>query len=98
MNMTYEALKALVANNRSYRRFDGTRAVTGEEMEQMIDRMALGQAITRMSEFWQKIVALRYYRNLTQQQTADALGVTQVKISREEKKIVEFLRGELSPK
>ena len=37
MNMTYEALKALVSQNRSYRRFDGTRAVTGEEMEQMID-------------------------------------------------------------
>lgn len=37
MNMTYEALKALVAQNRSYRRFDGTRAVSGEEMEQMIE-------------------------------------------------------------
>ena len=37
MNMTYEALKALVAQSRSYRRFDGTRAVTGEEMEQMIE-------------------------------------------------------------
>ncbi|MBO5938013.1 MAG: sigma-70 family RNA polymerase sigma factor [Clostridia bacterium] len=68
------------------------------EMEQMIDKMALGQAIGRMSEFWQRIVALRYYRNLTQQQTAEALGVTQVKISREEKKIVEFLRGELVEK
>ena len=66
-----------------------------EEMERMIDRMALGQAIGRMPEFWQQIVALRYYRNLTQQQTAQTLGVTQVKISREEKKIVEFLRGEL---
>ena len=66
-----------------------------EEMEKMIDRMALGQAIGRMSEFWQQIVAFRYYRNLTQQQTAELLGVTQVKISREEKKIVEFLRGEL---
>lgn len=66
-----------------------------EEMERMIDKMALGQAIGRMPEFWQKIVALRYYRNLTQQQTAQSLGVTQVKISREEKKIVEFLRGEL---
>ena len=68
------------------------------ELEQMIDRMALGQAIGKMPEFWQRIVALRYYRNLTQQQTAEVLGVTQVKISREEKKIVEFLRAELVPK
>ena len=65
------------------------------EMEQMLDRMALGQAIGRMPEDWQKIVTLRYYRNFTQQQTAEHLGVTQVKISREEKKIMEFLRGEL---
>ena len=65
------------------------------EMEQMIDRMALGQAIGKMPESWQKIVTLRYYRNFTQQQTAERLGVTQVKISREEKKIMEFLREEL---
>lgn len=37
MNMTYEALKALVAQSRSYRRFDGNRPVTAEEMEQMIE-------------------------------------------------------------
>lgn len=68
------------------------------EMEQMIDRMALGQAIARMPETWQKIVTLRYYRNFTQQQTAEHLGVTQVKISREEKKMMEFLRAELAGK
>ena len=69
-----------------------------EEMERLVDNMALGQAVSRMPDFWQQIVALRYGRNLTQQQTAKILGVTQVKISREEKKIVEFLRAELVPK
>ena len=39
---------------------------------------------------------LRYYRNLTQQQVAQRLGLTQVKVSREEKKILAFLRQELS--
>ena len=33
---------------------------------------------------------------MTQQQTANALGLTQVKISREEKKILAALRQELS--
>jgi DNA-directed RNA polymerase specialized sigma subunit len=33
---------------------------------------------------------------MTQQQTADALGLTQVKVSREEKKILAALREELS--
>jgi len=41
-------------------------------------------------------VLLRYFRNRTQQQTADFLGLTQVKVSREEKKILTFLRGEMT--
>jgi len=45
---------------------------------------------------WRKILLLRYFRDRTQQQTADLLGLTQVKISREEKKILAFLRGEMS--
>ena len=59
------------------------------------DKIALRAAIARMPLLWRKILLLRYYRDRTQQQTADALGLTQVKISREEKKILAFLRGEL---
>jgi DNA-directed RNA polymerase specialized sigma subunit len=49
-----------------------------------------------MQPLWQKIVLLRYYRNHTQQQVAEQLGLTQVKISREEKKIVAYLCEELT--
>ena len=66
-----------------------------DEFERLRDRIAISEAIKKMPELWQKIVLLRYYRDRTQQQTADALGLSQVKISREEKKIVEFLRCEL---
>lgn len=65
------------------------------DIERILNKIALGQAVSRMPSEWQKIVILRYYRNRTQQQTADSLGLSQVKISREEKKIIEFLRGEL---
>jgi len=44
------------------------------------------------SPMWKKIIVLRYYRNLTQQQTAERLGLSQVKVSREEKKILRTLR------
>ena len=67
-----------------------------DELERIRDRIAIGEAIAQMPEDWKKIVLLRYYRNMTQQQTADNLGLSQVKISREEKKIVEFLRDKLS--
>lgn len=66
------------------------------ENELLCDRIALAQSIGRLPPVWRKIVLLRYYRNKTQQQTADALGLTQVKVSREEKKILAFLREELS--
>ena len=49
-----------------------------------------------MPLLWRKIVALRYDRDLSQDETARILGLTQVKISREEKKIFEYLRRELS--
>ena len=65
------------------------------ESERICDHVALSQCIHRLPELWQKIVLMRYFRNMTQQQTANALGLTQVKISREEKKIFECLRKEV---
>jgi len=66
------------------------------ESERICDRIALSQCINRLPPLWRQIVMLRYYRNMTQQQTAAALGLTQVKISREEKKILAAMREELS--
>ncbi len=65
------------------------------EIDRLCDRIALGQAMAKMPPLWRKIVVLRYYRNQTQQQIATALGLTQVKVSREEKKILAFLREEM---
>ena len=64
-------------------------------IERISDHIALGQAISHMPPLWRQIVLLRYYRNMTQQETAGVLGLSQVKVSREEKKIITFLRGEL---
>ena len=70
---------------------------SAEELLRMEDKIALGQAISRLSEDHRKIILLRYYRGYTQQETAVRLGLNQVKISREEKKIIIHLRRELSP-
>ncbi len=69
---------------------DGT-----EELERLSDHIALAQSIAKMQPMWRRIILLRYYRNMTQQQTADSLGLSQVKVSREEKKILAFLRTEM---
>lgn len=69
---------------------------SADELEAMTDRIALTQAINKMPGMWRKIVLLRYYRNMTQQQVAGLLGLSQVKVSREEKKIMSFLREEMA--
>ncbi len=65
------------------------------DSERLIDRIALSEAISGMPPIWQKIVTFRYYRGMTQQEVANILCVTQVKISREEKKILEYLKNEI---
>ena len=63
-----------------------------DEMEQLRDRIALSQVINQLDPTWRKILIFRYYRNMTQHQTAQLLGLSQVKVSREEKKILSHLR------
>lgn len=60
------------------------------------DRFALRMAIENLSQSQRKLIILRYFRDMSQTETAKILGITQVKVSREEKKIMELLRKELS--
>lgn len=65
-------------------------------IERRLEQMELAEAIGRLPPLWRKILYLRFYGELSQQQTADKLGLTQVKISREEKKIFSSLREALT--
>ena len=71
-------------------------AESEQESERICDRVAIAQSINHMPPLWRQIVILRYYQGMTQQQVADRLSLTQVKVSREEKKLLAFLREELS--
>jgi RNA polymerase sigma factor, sigma-70 family len=64
-------------------------------IESLTDKIALSEAVKKLPELQRQILLLRYGRELSQQQTGDILGLTQVKISREEKKILEKLRDVL---
>ncbi len=66
------------------------------ETDMLVERMALSGAIKKLSPMWKSILSLRYDRELSQQKTAEILGLSQVKVSREEKKLLAFLRNELS--
>lgn len=66
-----------------------------DELQRETERLALSQIIASLPPQWRQIVLLRYYSNMTQQQVADRLGLSQVKVSREEKKIMAYMRKEL---
>ena len=59
------------------------------------DRVSLHQIISTLEPNDRQLIFLRYYRNLTQVQTAKLLGITQVKFSRREKKILSVIREKM---
>lgn len=67
----------------------------GQE-ERLIERVALRETISRLPEREQKVISLRYFHSMTQDSAARVLGVSQVQVSRLEKRAVESLRQMLS--
>lgn len=59
------------------------------------DKLALKEVINRLSKREQLIVYLRYFKDQTQSEVAKRLGISQVQVSRLEKKILSMIRKEL---
>lgn len=64
----------------------------GEMEEEIVERIALREAIACLSEREQLVIKLRFFHGLTQEKTSKIIGVSQVQISRIEKKALEALR------
>jgi RNA polymerase sporulation-specific sigma factor len=65
---------------------------SGQE-EALLNRVVVQQLLGMLEQEEQRIIILRYFENLTQQAVAAQLGMTQVQVSRREKKILRKLRG-----
>ena len=63
--------------------------------EAIVDTLALRQIMKELSPNDRALLELRYFRELTQAKTAKALGMTQVQVSRREKKLLSMMRKEL---
>ena len=61
----------------------------------VVERIALKEALSKLPDEQKKIMALRYIKGFSQTKTADILGLSQVRISRQEQKIFAFLRQEI---
>lgn len=62
----------------------------------LIDKIVLKDAIERLNERDKKIILLRYYKGSTQMQVAKILGISQVQVSRIEKKVLSDMRRMLA--
>lgn len=64
--------------------------------EEITDRLSLDQALCTLEPTDRQLIFLRYYQSKTQVQTAKALGMTQVQVSRREKKILAKMKEQLT--
>ena len=73
----------------------GSTIFDEDEQTREFDKLSLNMAIEKLGEWQRKLIILRYFKDLSQTETAKCLGVTQVKISREEKKILKILKEKM---
>lgn len=66
-----------------------------DRISEFTNSFALRQEVSSLPEFERRLIELRYYREFTQVNTAKILGVSQVTVSRCEKKILEKLRVQM---
>ena len=68
---------------------------SGNEEEGMVERITLRSAVSALPERERQVILLRYYKGLTQVDTARVLEVSQVQISRLERRALDRLRREM---
>ncbi len=61
--------------------------------DEITKKLAVSEALKQLNDNEQKIINCRYFLHLTQRKTAEALGMTQVQVSRAEKKILLKLKS-----
>ncbi len=67
-----------------------------DEMANIIDKIALKDLINNLKDREKQIILLRYYRGKTQSQVSKMLGITQVQVSRIERKVLDYMKTKLA--
>ncbi|MFD2672836.1 RNA polymerase sporulation sigma factor SigF [Marinicrinis sediminis] len=70
--------------------------ISDDSQDNWFDKIALHEAIGGLTEREKLIVYLRYYRDQTQSEVASRLGISQVQVSRLEKKILKSIRNQIA--
>ncbi|MDE7197417.1 MAG: sigma-70 family RNA polymerase sigma factor, partial [Lachnospiraceae bacterium] len=71
------------------------RAGEDAEKEKILNHMLLEQLLGMLSETESQLIRMRYFQDKTQVEVAKTLGISQVQVSRMEKRILQRLRREV---
>lgn len=69
---------------------------SAEEDDEIVDKIALKEALSNLDTKSRQIILLRYFKDKTQVQVAKMLGISQVQVSRIEKKVLKLMKERLS--
>lgn len=67
-----------------------------DEATMIIDKISIKELIENLNTREKEIIMLRYYKEKTQTEVAQILGITQVQVSRIEKRILTSMRSKLT--
>ena len=73
-----------------------TLSTENNEEESITNKLVIGQLIKDLKDREKEIILLRYYKEKTQAQVAKILGISQVQVSRLERKILENMRRKMT--
>ena len=82
----------MISLNSSGEEGEDTIDIPVDESEQLFDRISVNQLVSRLSKTERDLIDMRFYKGYTQSKTAEALGISQVQVSRKEKNILLKLR------
>lgn len=68
------------------------QALGEDEAERILERVSLREAVAALPERERQVIALRYFRDMTQDAAARVIGVSQVQVSRIERRAIARLR------
>lgn len=68
-------------------------AMLDREKETVLNQILLEELMDKLEDWERRLIEYRYFQDMTQTQVAERLGLTQVQVSRAEKKILRFMRS-----
>lgn len=98
LNISSTPISLTQPEDESENRFHQIDIKSNDTEEELVDTIALKSALTSLDSLDRALIILRYFNGKTQTQTAKILGMTQVQVSRKEKKILQKMKIKLDDK